>query len=315
MLTEILSVRSGPGAHQRGQQRARRDRPRGDRRARRRRPHSPGGSPPRTCNGSATGTGRTADLRHRELPRNLAAQAITSAPACGVSRWAASTYIAILVRPTAMRTPSRPCAAGRGIRGSCRASMTSSPHPPGSSDGHEPCPTPSTPPSMKRSSSRTTNSPTHPSRTAPGAYSWWPKGLWQERQAYSARWRPRQTRRAAATEWFAVAAADSVPMERPTIGEGARAPGDVAGRRNTGWRVITQRASAAVQRQEDTRRPAICAGYQIAGRLSTKSFAAGCWRTPGVGDAWNRVPVRQAATTGPSHRRHTARLGVWTAWP
>ena len=42
-------------------------------------------------------------------------------------------------------------------------------------------------------------------------------------------------------------------------------------------------------------------GLSECGSLSNKSFAAGCWRTPGVGDAQNRVPVRKAATTGLSH--------------
>ena len=145
---------------------------------------------------SATGTGRTADLRHRELPRNLAAQATTSTPACGISRWAKSTSIAISVRPTAIRTPLRRRALGRGIprrrprpahrqrpRSPSRRDGPTHPtrvralprllrqiadpsrqlpilhdvftHPSRSSDGREPCSTPSTPPAMKRSSSRT----------------------------------------------------------------------------------------------------------------------------------------------------------------
>jgi len=37
-------------------------------------------------------------------------------------------------------------------------------------------------------------------------------------------------------------------------------------------------------------------GLSECGSLSNKSFAAGCWRTPRVGNAQNRVPVRQAAT-------------------
>ena len=59
-----------------------------------------------------------------------------------------------------------------------------------------------------------------------------------DRQAYSARSRPRQMRRAAATEWCAVAAADSVTEETPATGEGARPPAAIAGMRSTGWRVM-----------------------------------------------------------------------------